>query len=176
MPIIRSSYFERRMMQFCARRPSMTDSSLTFRVLTQRSSMEPVSFCRAETTGCSSKPPPQGGDNRHLRKQAATSVLQLSSRRKLTSWLCLNSESASFEGRLRPNAVWSIVPIYRRRHPKCALLLPNIMCASWVHFAFFSIPEFFGVLLLLPFFWTVLYCHRTVIWQLNASYIKIFTG
>lgn len=38
-------------MQFCARRPSMTESSLTFRVLTQRSSMEPVSFCRTETTG-----------------------------------------------------------------------------------------------------------------------------
>lgn len=38
-------------MQFCARRPSMTESSLTFRVLTQRSSMEPVSFCRTESTG-----------------------------------------------------------------------------------------------------------------------------
>lgn len=38
-------------MQFCARRPSMTESSLTFRVLMQRSSMEPVSFCRTESTG-----------------------------------------------------------------------------------------------------------------------------
>ena len=40
-----TTYFESRMTQFCARRPSMTDSSLTFLVLTYRSSIEPVSFC-----------------------------------------------------------------------------------------------------------------------------------
>lgn len=39
-------YFESRITQFCARLPSMTDSSLTFRVLTYMSSIEPVSFCR----------------------------------------------------------------------------------------------------------------------------------
>ena len=44
------TYFESRMTQFCARRPSMTDSSLTFRVLTYMSSMEPVSFCRETKT------------------------------------------------------------------------------------------------------------------------------
>ena len=43
-------YFERRMIQFCARLPSMTDSSLTFRVLTYISSIEPVSFCKKVKT------------------------------------------------------------------------------------------------------------------------------
>lgn len=43
-------YFESRITQFCARLPSMTDSSLTFRVLTYMSSIEPVSFCRKKKT------------------------------------------------------------------------------------------------------------------------------
>lgn len=61
-------------MQFCARRPSMTESSLTFRVLTQRSSMEPVSLCKTETTGCSSGLLPYGGDNRQLKKKTTTPI------------------------------------------------------------------------------------------------------
>lgn len=87
-------------MQFCARRPSMTDSSLTFRVLTQRSSMEPVSFCRTDTTGCSSKPPPQGGDNRHLQKTSPQVSPHNSPAGGNSHHGCVHSGSASFEGRL----------------------------------------------------------------------------
>ena len=42
------TYLERRMMQFCALRPSMTDSSLTLREARWMSSVEPSSFCNRQ--------------------------------------------------------------------------------------------------------------------------------
>lgn len=128
--IITSSYFERRMMQFCARRPSMTESSLTFRVLTQRSSMEPpVSFCRTETTGCSSGLLPQGGDNRHLKKtkqhQFDLSVRQVSPSQPNSN----HTLEETFPPKFLILPYWS----YESARQEFAAVQTGSVCSTWTH-------------------------------------------